>query len=126
MIETLALCGVHTEITRALERYGRYHVLCFGDEPERRGDVKLVYFLRDGPPVDLIMVGYPGAAGLEACDYLRGQNRGIPVLWLCDREEFRAEAERLGVGFFCTGPPGNELFTAQFISARFRRVFERI
>ncbi len=118
MIKAVALCGVCAEISRALERHGGYHVLRFGDEPQRRGDVKLAYFLRDGPPVDLAVVGYPGAAGLEACDYLRGQNKPPPILWLCDREEFRGEAERLGVGFYTALPPGGENVTTQFISAR--------
>lgn len=118
MTKTIALCGARAEIARALERCGGYHILRFGDEPERRGDVKLAYFLQDGPPVDLAVVGYPGAAGLAACAYLREQNKPPPVLWLCDREEFRGEAERLGVCIYTTGSPGGECLAARYISAR--------
>lgn len=108
MTISIALCGVQDEIARALERHGGYKFLRFGDEPERRGDVKLAYFLRDGPPVVLAVVGYPGAEGLAACDYLRIQNRSLPILWLCNRREFEPEAKRIGVGFCGTGPPNTE------------------
>ena len=64
MTNTIALCGIEDEISRTLEGYGEYRILRFFDEPERRGDVKLAYFLRDGPPVALAVVGYPGAKGL--------------------------------------------------------------
>lgn len=105
MLKTIALCGVCAEIAFALESHGGYRLLCFSDEPEHRGDVKLAYFLRDGPTVDLTIVGYPGAKGLAACDYLRTQNGALPILWMCDRKEFEPEAMRLGVNFFNTGPP---------------------
>lgn len=108
MTKSIALCGVQDEIARALERHGGYKFLRFGDEPERRGDVKLGYFLRDGSLVALAVVGYPGAKGLAACDYLRTQNRALPILWLCDRREFEPEAKRLDVGFCGTGPPDTE------------------
>jgi hypothetical protein len=108
MTKIIALCGVCTEICWALEHHGGCHLLCFGDEPERRGDVKLAYFLGNGLPVDLIVVGYPGAQGLTACDYLRGQSKALPILWLCDRAEFEPEARRLGVGFCRAGPPDTE------------------
>lgn len=108
MTISIALCGVQDEIARALERHGGYKFLRFGDEPERRGDVKLAYFLRDGPPVALAIVGYPGAKGLTACDYLRTQNRALPILWLCSRREFEPEAKRIGVTFYGTGPPNTE------------------
>lgn len=117
MTKTIALCGVDEEITRTLERRGQYRVLRFFDEPERRGDVKLAYYLRDGPPVALAVVGYPGAEGLSACDYLRTQNRVLPILWLCDRREFETEAKRLGVNFYGNGPPGTELLVARLLSA---------
>ena len=108
MTKNIALCGIKEELAIALERSGEYRILRFSDEPERRGDVKLAYFLRDGPPVVLAVVGYPGAKGLAACDYLRTQSRWLPILWLCDRREFETEAIRLGVIFYGTGPPGKE------------------
>ncbi|WP_027400488.1 response regulator [Anaerovorax odorimutans] len=108
MTKSIALCGVQDEIAHALERHGGYKILPFGDEPERRGDVKLGYFLRDGSLVELAVVGYPGAKGLAACDYLRTQNCELPILWLCDRQEFEPEAKRLGIGFCGTGPPNTE------------------
>ena len=61
MTKNIALCGIEEEIISTLERCGEYRVLRFFDEPERRGDVKLAYFLRDGPPVALAVVGYPDA-----------------------------------------------------------------
>ncbi len=105
MIKTIALCGIEEELARTLECGGEYHVLRFFDEPEQRGDVKLVYYLRDGPPVALAVVGYSGAEGLAACDYLRAQNRALQILWLCDRWEFEPEAKRLGVSFYGNGSP---------------------
>ncbi|WP_283610634.1 response regulator [Faecalispora anaeroviscerum] len=117
MTKTIALCGVGEELTQTLEHCGGYQLLRFCDEPERRGDVKLAYYLRDGPPVALAIVGYPGAEGLAACDYLRTQNRALPILWLCDRREFELEAKRLGVSFYGTSPPGTERLAARLISA---------
>jgi len=115
MTKNIALCGIEEELT--LERCGEYHVLRFFDEPERRGDVKLAYFLRDGPPVALAVVGYPGAEGLAACDYLRTQNRELPILWLCNRREFEPEAKRLGVNFYGTSPPGIKHLAERLLSA---------
>ena len=114
----VALCGVDEKTARELERCGRYRVLRFFDETDRRGDVKLAYYLRDGPPVGLAVVGYPGAEGLAACDYLRTQNRALPILWLCDRREFEPEAKRLGVAFYGTGPPCIERLVAGLLRAR--------
>nr|WP_288828816.1 hypothetical protein [uncultured Clostridium sp.] len=99
MTKIIALCGIKEELISTLERCSNYHFLRFFDEPERRGDVKLAYFLRDGPLVALAVVGYPGAEGLTACDYLRTQYSTLPILWLCDRREFEPEAKRLGVNF---------------------------
>ena len=64
MTKNIALCGIEEELVSTLEHCGEFRLLRFGDEPERRGDVKLAYFLRDGPPVALAIVGYPGAKGL--------------------------------------------------------------
>ena len=64
MTKNIALCGIEKELVSTPERWGEYRLLRFCDEPERRGDVKLAYFLRDGPPVSLAVVGYPGAKGL--------------------------------------------------------------
>ncbi len=105
MAKTIALCGVNEEITHTLERYGDYRLLNFYDEPERRGNVKLAYSMLYGIPVALAVVGYSGAEGLAACDYLRAQNHALPILWLCDRREFESEAMRLGVNFYSTGSP---------------------
>ena len=113
----VALCGVDEKIACELEECGEYRILHFFDEPERRGDVKLAYFLRNGSSVALAVVGYPGAKGLAACDYLRTQNRELPILWLCNRREFEAEAKRLGVTFYGTGPPDTELLTIRLLSA---------
>lgn len=109
MTKNIALCGIEEELVSTLEHRGEYRLLRFGDEPERRGDVKLAYFLRDGPPVALAVVGYPGAKGLAACDYLRTQNRALPILWLCDRREFEPESKRLGITFCGTEFKGMEL-----------------
>lgn len=117
MTNTIALCGIEDEISRTLEQYGGYRILRFFDEPERRGDVKLAYFLRDGPPVALAVVGYPGAEGLAACDYLRAQNHALPILWLCNRMEFEPEAKRLGVSFYSTGPPDHGHLAERLLSA---------
>lgn len=105
-MKTIALCGVRTEIAEALERHGTYRLIGFADSMEYRGEVRLIYYLNTGYTCDLAVMAYPGAAGLTACDYLRGQSATLPILWLCDREEFFDEAARLGVGAFHTGPPG--------------------
>lgn len=117
MIKTIALCGVSTEIACLLERHGEYRLLCFDDDSERRGDVKLAYFLRDGSTVNLTIVGYPGAAGLVACYYLRTQSSSLSILWVCNREEFRSEAMRLGVNFYGTGPPAIEQVVSNILKS---------
>lgn len=117
MTKNIALCGIEEGLISILERCGEYRVLRFFDEPERRGDVKLAYFLRDGPPVALAVVGYPSAEGLAACDYLRTQNRELSILWLCNRREFEPEAKRLGVTFYGTGPPGINHLAERLLSA---------
>lgn len=113
----IALCGVDEKIAGELERGGEYRILRFFDDPERRGDVKLVYYLRDGPPVDLVIVGYPRAEGLAACDYLRTLSPALPILWLCDRKEFEPEAKRLGICFYSTGFPNMERLAEVLISS---------
>lgn len=117
MKKNIALCGIEEELISTLERCCEYLVLRFFDEPERRGDVKLAYFLRDGPPVALAVVGYPGAEGLAACDYLRTQNHELPILWLCNRREFEPEAKRLGVNFYGNGSPGIKHLAERMLSA---------
>lgn len=119
MTNTIALCGIEDEISRTLEQYGGYRILRFFDEPERRGDVKLAYYLRDGPRVSLTVVGYPGAEGLSACDYLRAQSRALPIIWLCNRREFESEAKRLNVCFCSTGPPGEKNLFAMLMHVGF-------
>ncbi len=111
----MALCGVDEKTACELERYGEYRILRFSDEPERRGDVKLAYYLRDGPRVSLTVVGYPGAKGLSACDYLRAQSRALPILWLCDRREFESEAKRLNICFCSTDPSGEKYLSAMLM-----------
>lgn len=108
MTKMIALCGVGEKISHILEQYRGFRILRFFDERERRGDVKLAYFMRNDPSVALAIVGYSGAEGLAACDYLRVQDSTLPILWLCDRREFEPEARRLGVNFFGTGPPNWE------------------
>jgi len=123
MIKSIALCGISEEISRALERYSGCRILHFSDEPKHRGDVRLAYHLRNASPVDLAVVGYPGAEGLSACDYLRTQSRALPILWLCDRREFEPEAKRLDVGFCCTGPPDTEATIQGILKIIHTRVF---
>ena len=123
MIKNIALCGIEEELVCTLEGCGGYRILRFFDEQERRGDVKLAYFLRDGPPVALAVVGYPGAEGLAACDYLRTQNRALPILWLCDRREFEPEAKRIGVSFCGTDLHGMEQTIPRILKAIHKRDF---
>lgn len=89
----IACCGINREQFRAAEQACGCPVLYFADAPDRRGDVRLAYALRDGVPIRLAVVGYQGAAGLTACDFL------------CRRPEFSTEARRLGVHFYPVGPP---------------------
>lgn len=105
-MKTIALCGMDCEVARALERHGGYNAIHFCDEPDRRGCIKLAYYLQSAAAVDLAVIGYPGAAGLSACDYLRGQYQTLPLLWLCERPEFEPEARRLCVDFCSAKPPG--------------------
>ncbi len=108
MKKTIALCGVGDEIIHTLKCCNEYRVLCFLDERESRGDVKLAYFLQNDPSVALAIVGYPSAKGLAACDYLRTQDRVLSILWLCDCIEFEPEARRIGVNFYGTDSPNWE------------------
>jgi len=105
-LSQIACCGVDEELLELLEHSHAYQLTRFGDSgPESSGDVKLAYFLQSGPAPDLILIGYPGARGLAACDHLYSRPNAPPILWLCDRDEFRSEAKLMGVGFFHTGPP---------------------
>lgn len=105
-MKTIALCGLDAPLAEKLERRGICRPICFADSMEYRGEVRLIYFLQAGYTCDLAVVAYPGAAGLTACDYLRAQSKTLPILWLCDRQEFLEEAVRLEAGFYYTGPPG--------------------
>ena len=58
----------------------------------------------------LAVVGYPGAKGLAACDYLRSQSRELPILWVCNQREFESEAKRLGVYFYRSETLDSEFF----------------
>lgn len=118
MTKNIALCGIEQELISTLERCGgEYRLLRFSDEREQRGDVKLAYFLRDGPPAALSAVGYLGAEGRAACDYLRTQNLTLPILWLCNRREFEPEAKQFAVNFYGTGPPGIKNLAKRLLSA---------
>jgi len=106
----IACCGVDEELLEQLEHSHAYQLTRFGDSgPESSGDVKLAYFLQSGPAPDLILIGYPGARGLAACDHLYSRSNAPPILWICDREEFKSEADRMGVGFFHTGSPDKRI-----------------
>jgi hypothetical protein len=101
----IACCGIDREQFHAVEQACGCPVLYFADAPDRRGDVRLAYALRDGVPIRLAVVGYQGAAGLTACDFLCSHLPGERILWLCRRPEFSTEARRLGVHFYPVGPP---------------------
>ena len=88
----IACCGINREQFRAAEQACGCPVLYFADAPDRRGDVRLAYALRDGVPIRLAVVGYQGAAGLTACDFLCSRLPGERILWL-------------GVHFYPVGPP---------------------
>ena len=62
----IACCGIDREQFHAAEQACGCPVLYFVDAPDRRGDVRLAYALRDGVPIRLAVVGYQGAAGLTA------------------------------------------------------------
>ena len=99
----IACCGVSRELFYAIERDWEGDALYFPDQTDRRGDVSIAYALQDGMPIRLTVVGYQGAAGLTACDFLRSRTLASEVLWLCRRPEFAGEAKRLGVHFRCIG-----------------------
>lgn len=90
----IACCGIDREQFHAAEQACGCPVLYFVDASDRRGDVRLAYALRDGVPIRLAVVGYQGAAGLTACDFLCSHLPGERILWLCRRPEFSTEARR--------------------------------
>lgn len=98
-MKQVAVCGVCDELLAPLEQCSDYQFTYFGDSKIEKGYVKLAHFIKSGPLPDLILVGYAGAAGLVACDHLKGQTNSPPIIWFCDRSEFEPEAKRLGVGF---------------------------
>lgn len=99
----IALCGAADDIEDILEQGGNYQISRFEDGHPECGYVKLAYFLQSGGTMpDLILIDYKGAAGLAACDFLYNRQNAPPILWLCDREEFEPEAERMGVAFLHT------------------------
>ena len=84
----IACCGIDREQFHAVEQACGCPVLYFADAPDRRGDVRLAYALRDGVPIRLAVVGYQGAAGLTACDFLCSHLPGERILWLCRDPSF--------------------------------------
>lgn len=101
-MKQIAVCGVSDDIVNMLEKNGGYQYMSFEDKPPERGEVRLAQFLKQGGELpDLVVVGSPGAAGLTACDYLRSRWKTIPILWVCDREEFETEAKQLDTAFLC-------------------------
>ncbi len=100
----IACCGVSKDLFCAIERDCDGEALYFADRTDRRGDVSIAYAMQAGVPIRLTVVGYQGAAGLTACDFLRSRTPAPEVLWLCRRPEFADEARRLGVHFRCIEP----------------------
>ena len=98
-MKQVAVCGACDELLIPLEQSHDYQFTHFGDSKIEKGYVKLAHFIKNGPIPDFILIGYSGAAGLVACDHLKGQTNSPPILWFCDRAEFEPEAKRLGVGF---------------------------
>jgi len=102
----IAVCGTADNVKDILNRGGNYQISCFEDGHPESGFVKLAYFLQSGGKMpDLILIDYKGATGLAACDFLYNRQNAPPILWLCDREEFEPEAQRMGVSFLHTGTP---------------------
>ena len=52
----IACCGIDREQFHAAEQACGCPVLYFADAPDRRGDVRLAYALRDGVPIRLAVV----------------------------------------------------------------------
>ena len=98
-MKQVAVCGVCDELLAPLEQSCDYQFTHFGDSKIAKGYVKLAHFIKSGPVPDIVLIGYSGAAGLVACDHLKGQTNSPPIIWFCDRAEFEPEAKRLGVGF---------------------------
>lgn len=101
----IAFCGVSREMVCALKEENDWEAVVFTDASDRRGDVQLAYAMRDGFPAALAVIGYAGAAGLVACDYLQGQSGAPPIIWLCTQKEFEREARRMGICFCYIGTP---------------------
>lgn len=103
-MKQIAICGTSDMIRSLLCEIENCHQIYMEDEHFERGEVKLARSFESGEiQPDLVLVGYPGAAGLAACDFLYRRNNAPPILWHCDREEFAEEAGRMGVGFLHIG-----------------------
>lgn len=103
-MKQIAVCGASDRMRSLLSEIENCQLRYIEDEHFERGEVKLVRgWERGEKQPDLVLVGYPGAAGLAACDFLYRRNNAPPILWFCDREEFAGEAGRMGVGFLHIG-----------------------
>lgn len=103
-MKQIVACGISDAIWKRLEASGEYRLIRLGKEAHERGEVRLArLWQKEKQSPDLVLVGYPGAAGLAACDFLYGRSNAPPILWLCDREEFEPEAGRMGIAFFHIG-----------------------
>ena len=96
----IACCGIDREQFHAAEQACGCPVLYLPMHPTGAATFGL-----DGVPIRLAVVGYQGAAGLTACDFLCSHLPRERILWLCRRPEFSTEARRLGVHFYPVGPP---------------------
>ncbi|MBQ6695071.1 MAG: hypothetical protein IJN16_00025 [Lachnospiraceae bacterium] len=105
-MKQIVVCGASKLLRSLLSEIENCQLRYIEDEHFERGEVKLVRgWERGEKQPDLVLVGYPGAAGLAACDFLYRRNNAPPILWHCDREEFAEEAGRMGVGFLHEAVP---------------------
>ena len=111
-MKQVAVCGVCDELLAPLEQSCDYQFTHFGDSKIAKGYVKLAHFIKSGPVPDIVLIGYSGAAGLVACDHLKGQTNSLPIIWFCDRSEFEPEAKRLGVGFLPNSMEQQDILSA--------------
>lgn len=98
MVKTIALCCSENKVRTAVTLIRLANVKVFDD------GIELAYYLKENDDCHLVVIAVDGAAGMNCCTYVRGQNKTIPILWISDREEYEEKASKIPVDDFWVKP----------------------
>lgn len=64
----------------------------------------VAYAIHSGKQYDIAIVMEDEARGMNDCMVIREHDRDIPIIWISDQEEFRAQSVRMHVNRFFVKP----------------------